>query len=64
MSRSHPGCWQGDHYQHICHQPSGMLCIDCDRPAGTPWGPYFCPEHDVDRLDRISNQLEALQEHS
>ena len=60
MSRSHPNCWAGDHYDHECHQPSGRTCIDCDQPAGTPWGPYWCPDCDVRRLDRITTNLEAL----
>jgi len=55
--RSHPDCWVGDHYEHHCLTPSGMSCLDCGRPAGTPWGPYWCPECDVDRLDRIAAQL-------
>ena len=29
-------------------------------PAGTPWGPYWCPACDVERLDRITAQLEDL----
>ena len=60
--RSHPNCWTGDHYQHACHQPSGRPCVDCGAPAGTPWGPYWCPDCDVKRLDRITAQLEWLVE--
>ena len=59
-SRSHPECWQGDHYEHSCHEPSGRSCVECGAPAGTPWGPYFCPECDVVRLDRIEANLLAL----
>ena len=59
-SRSHPECWQGDHYEHSCHEPSGRSCVECGAPAGTPWGPYFCPECDVIRLDRIDANLRAL----
>ena len=58
-SRSHPECWQGDHYEHSCHEPSGRSCVECGAPAGTPWGPYFCPECDVIRLDRIEANLRA-----
>ena len=60
--QSHPNCWTGDHYQHACHQPSGRPCVDCGAPAGTPWGPYWCPDCDVKRLDRITAQLEWLAE--
>ena len=59
-SRSHPECWQGDHYEHSCHEPSGRSCVECGAPAGTPWGPYFCPECDVTRLDRIDANLLSL----
>ena len=62
-NRSHPRCWTGTRYEHACHQPSGRMCVEgCGRPAGTPWGPYWCPECDVARLDRISASLEAIAE--
>lgn len=61
MSRAHPKCWLGDHYVHDCHEPSGRTCLDCDEPAGTPWGPYWCPDCDVRRLDRISAGFAAIQ---
>ena len=60
QTRSHPMCWQDDHYEHECARPSGRTCIDCGAPAGTPWGPYWCPACDVERLDRITAQLEDL----
>ena len=31
--------------------------MECNEPAGTLWGPYWCPEHDKERLDRISRNL-------
>lgn len=48
--------------KHICQQPSGRTCTEqaCMNPAGTYWGPYWCPEHDKERLDRISASLEAI----
>lgn len=59
--RSHPRCWQGDHYEHTtCIELSGRACIDCGKPAGTKWGFSWCPDCDVIRLDRISKSLEAL----
>ncbi len=60
--RSHPKCWQSDHYQHTCQVPSGRLCVEgCGRAAGTPWGPLWCPECDVARLDNISAGLEEAR---
>jgi hypothetical protein len=61
MSRSHPRCWTGEAYVHTCHEPSGRTCLDCDRPAGTPWGPYWCPDCDVKRLDRCTAGLMEIQ---
>lgn len=52
--RSHSQCWVDDHYEHQCQEPSGRTCIDCDETAGTWWGPYWCPDCDVKRLDRCS----------
>ena len=55
---SHPNCTAG----HVCQRPSGRECIErgCQEAAGTIWGPYWCPEHDRERLDRITASLEAL----
>ena len=47
---------------HTCHHPSGRTCLDCPEPAGTPWGPYWCPNCDVARLDGIRASLTALRE--
>lgn len=64
MSRSHPGCWNAEKqgYIHICQKRSGNSCIeaDCAEPAGTLWGPLWCPEHDVERLDRISRSFDDI----
>lgn len=47
--------------QHVCQEPSGRSCAEgCDQPAGTLWGPYWCPDHDSQRLARISAQMENL----
>lgn len=56
---SHNLCWTGDRYDHLCHKPSGWTCVEhgCEQPAGTYWGPYWCPDHDVERLDRIGAGL-------
>ena len=56
MSKSHPDCWgpQG----HVCQEPSGWACVECgNHNAGTLWGPFFCPDCDVKRLDRIDAGL-------
>jgi hypothetical protein len=54
---SHPRCTDG----HICQQPSGRACDvrGCQEPAGTLWGPYWCPDHDKQRLERITANLES-----
>lgn len=55
---AHPKCTGG----HVCQQPSGRLCVEqgCNEAAGTLWGPYWCPEHDRQRLDRISANLRQI----
>jgi len=57
---SHPNCTRPG--AHVCHRPSGRVCIErgCGEPAGTLWGPLWCPEHDAERLDHVSRQMEAL----
>lgn len=60
-ARSHPKCWTGTGYDHRCHEPSGRPCVDCGKPAGTPWGPLWCPDCDVIRLDRVSAQLAGIR---
>ena len=57
---SHPNCVRPD--GHTCQKPSGRVCYEkgCNEPAGTSWGPYWCPEHDAERLDRITGQLTEL----
>lgn len=61
-SGSHPHCWTGEAYVHICQQPSGEKCAGCGAPAGTWWGPHWCPACDVRRLDGISEGLKQLKE--
>ena len=34
----------------------------CENPAGTAWSPYFCFPHNIERIRRISKQLEELVE--
>lgn len=60
MAEAHQKCV--DAGEHICHEPSGRECIEtgCSEPAGTGWGPYWCPGHDKARLDRISASLEGI----
>ncbi|MBM4707828.1 hypothetical protein GS982_01865 [Rhodococcus hoagii] len=59
MSRSHPNCWTEK--GHVCQEPSGRACIECGKPAGTRWGPYYCPDCDVIRLDRITASLDEIE---
>ena len=56
----HPKCWTGEDFLHVCQEPSGRLCMECNEPAGTSWGTFFCPRHDVERIARITRNLEAL----
>lgn len=65
MTRSHLACWDSKEglYQHVCQVPAGKPCHErgCEKEAGTWWTPHWCPDHDVKRQDRISAQLEKLQ---
>ena len=47
---------------HRCQKPSGRVCIEsgCHEPAGALWGPYWCPEHDRIRLDRVSKGFDEI----
>ena len=58
MSGAHPNC-HGPR-GHVCQEPSGRQCIDCGEPAGTLWGPLWCPDCDVKRLNGISRSLREL----
>jgi hypothetical protein len=60
MSESHQKCL--DAAEHVCQKPSGRRCYEqpCEEPAGTLWGPYWCPKHDKERLDRISAAFDQM----
>ena len=63
MSGAHPTCWNDGVRDHsYCLAPSGQPCIEdgCTSEAGTLWGPHWCPEHDVERLDRIDAGLRVM----
>lgn len=34
----------------------------CDKPAGTAWSPYWCVEHNIERMNRINNGLAMLEQ--
>lgn len=55
---AHPKCDNG----HVCQEPSGRTCVEveCNEAAGTLWGPLWCPDHDRERLDRISASFAAI----
>lgn len=59
--QSHQQCWTGERYEHVCQVPSGRACVDCGAPAGTWWGPCWCPDCDVARLDRIFVSLDEIR---
>jgi hypothetical protein len=58
---SHRKC--GPPTGHTCHQPSGRTCYEqgCTQPAGTHWGPMWCPDCDARRLDHVSAGLNAIR---
>jgi hypothetical protein len=47
---------------HVCQRPSGRTYHEhgCAEPAGTLWGPYWCPAHDEARLDHVSASLQSM----
>lgn len=63
MMDSHQQCI--DAKEHICQMPNGKECVEdgCAEAAGTWWGPLWCPEHDKERLDRISLEFDTMLEH-
>ena len=61
QSRPHSVCWTKEGYKHRCQRPSGRRCIDCGEPAGTLWGPIWCPDCDVIRLGNVSAGFAAIE---
>ena len=59
QDRAHPNCHGSS--GHVCQKPSGVLCVEagCDEPAGTLWTDLWCPEHDMERLDRVTAGLQS-----
>ena len=51
---SHPGNGPAYHSGEPSHVKG------CDRPAGTFWLPYWCFEHNVERIRRITRQLDEI----
>ena len=43
---------------------TGKKCIEpgCTDPAGTAWSPHWCFAHNVERINRINDQLNRLDE--
>lgn len=41
---------------------TGKPCIErgCDKPAGTAWSHLWCMEHNVERMNRITRNLEEI----
>jgi len=50
-----------DHPLNSSTYHTGKSCVEkgCDRPAGTHWSPFWCAEHNAERLERITATLEA-----
>lgn len=49
-----------DHDGNSSKWHTGKRCVEkgCGKPAGTWWSPLWCFEHNVDRMRRISANLE------
>lgn len=41
-------------------EPSGLACVGCGKPAGTPWSPFWCPDCDDKRIARIDEHLKEI----
>jgi len=41
---------------------TGKPCIveGCTEEAGTAWSPHWCPQHNIERMSRITRQLRAI----
>ena len=41
---------------------TGKYCIEdgCFRRAGTAWGPYWCVEHNIKRIEQVHKDLEVV----
>lgn len=44
------------------HADPTRKCImrSCIEPAGTPWGPHYCADHDDERINGISKALDDI----
>ncbi len=49
---------EGNSHKH--HTGKACREVGCVNPAGTAWSPYWCFEHNVARLKRISAQLDDI----
>jgi len=55
--------WEALSYeQRRAFAVTSKKCIkkDCDEPAGTPWGPFWCADHDDERIGRVSAEFQSL----
>ena len=50
----HPGNSSAFHTGKKCIEPG------CTRPPGTAWSPYWCFEHNVERIQRIDKSVKQL----
>lgn len=53
-----------NHEHNSAKYHTGKKCTEkgCDHPAGTWWSPYWCFEHNVERMQRITASLTDITE--
>ena len=49
---------EGNSAKHHTGKPCSVA--GCSSPAGTWWGPHWCMQHNIERLDRITKFLDDI----
>jgi len=57
-------CYDPNHEGNSSIHWTGKECVEngCHSPAGTAWSPYWCFEHNMQRMKRIDASFEAISE--
>ena len=61
MTRNEWEALSADDRRSYANAERACLTAGCEEPAGTPWGPLWCADHDDERIHRISTQLADLR---